>query len=167
MHTQTGVIQKASCKCSVLLYKEKLLYTANQSKLIEILLSTIKDNGVLSLIQKFLNVGITDKGMFINKKQKRRSSKGDYAKLSTIPLVVSKFVFIETITSALINFLNGSSNLSSLTFRFIASRISSWSSLTKYFNRSIYTTTCFSWYFFPCVPAYLDLSNYIHKNFFF
>ncbi len=44
---------------------EKFFDTVNQSMLMEILSRTIKDNRVLSLIQKFLNVGIMDKGMFI------------------------------------------------------------------------------------------------------
>ncbi len=44
---------------------EKFFDTVNQSMLIEILSRTIKDNRVISLIQKFLNAGIMDKGMFI------------------------------------------------------------------------------------------------------
>lgn len=44
---------------------EKFFDTVNQSMLMEILSRTIKDNRVLSLIQKFLNAGIMDKGMFI------------------------------------------------------------------------------------------------------
>ena len=44
---------------------EKFFDTVNQSMLIEVLSRTIKDNRVVSLIQKFLNAGIMDKGMFI------------------------------------------------------------------------------------------------------
>lgn len=44
---------------------EKFFDTVNQSMLIEILSRTIKDNRVISLIHKFLNAGIMDKGMFI------------------------------------------------------------------------------------------------------
>jgi len=44
---------------------EKFFDTVNQSMLMEILSRTIKDNRVLSLIQKFLNAGIMDKGMFM------------------------------------------------------------------------------------------------------
>lgn len=44
---------------------EKFFDTVNQSMLMEILSRTIKDSRVLSLIQKFLNAGIMDKGMFI------------------------------------------------------------------------------------------------------
>jgi RNA-directed DNA polymerase len=44
---------------------EKFFDTVNQSMLMEILSRTIKDNRVLSLIQKFLNAGIMDRGMFI------------------------------------------------------------------------------------------------------
>ena len=44
---------------------EKFFDTVNQSMLMEILSRTIKDNRVLSLIQRFLNAGIMDKGMFI------------------------------------------------------------------------------------------------------
>lgn len=44
---------------------EKFFDIVNQSMLMEILSRTIKDNRVLSLIQKFLNAGIMDKGMFI------------------------------------------------------------------------------------------------------
>ena len=44
---------------------EKFFDTVNQSMLIEILSRTIKDKRVLSLIQKFLNAGIMEKGMFI------------------------------------------------------------------------------------------------------
>jgi len=43
---------------------EKFFDTVNQSMLMEILSRTIKDNRVLSLIQKFLNAGIMDKGIF-------------------------------------------------------------------------------------------------------
>jgi group II intron reverse transcriptase/maturase len=39
--------------------------TVNQSMLMEILSRTIKGNRVISLIQKFLNAGIMDRGMFI------------------------------------------------------------------------------------------------------
>ena len=49
---------------------EKFFDTVNQSMLMEILSRTIKDNRVISLIQKFLNAGIMDKGMFV------RSEKG-------------------------------------------------------------------------------------------
>ena len=45
---------------------EKFFDTVNQSMLMEILSRTIKDNRVLSLIQKFLNAGIMDNGMFFN-----------------------------------------------------------------------------------------------------
>ena len=44
---------------------EKFFDTVNQSMLMEILSRTIKDNRVLSLIQKFLNDGVMDRGMFI------------------------------------------------------------------------------------------------------
>ena len=44
---------------------EKFFDTVNQSMLMEILSRLIKDNRVLSLIQKFLNAGIMDRGMFI------------------------------------------------------------------------------------------------------
>jgi len=44
---------------------EKFFDTVNQSMLMEILSRTIKDNRALSLIQKFLNAGIMDMGMFI------------------------------------------------------------------------------------------------------
>ena len=44
---------------------EKSFDTVNQSMLMEILSRLIKDNRVLSLIQKFLNAGIMDRGMFI------------------------------------------------------------------------------------------------------
>jgi RNA-directed DNA polymerase len=44
---------------------EKFFDTVNQSMLMEILSRRIKDNRVLSLIQKFLNAGIMDRGMFI------------------------------------------------------------------------------------------------------
>ena len=44
---------------------EKFFDTVNQSMLMEILSRTIKDNRVLSLIQKFLNAGIMDRGMFV------------------------------------------------------------------------------------------------------
>ena len=44
---------------------EKFFDTVNQSMLMEILSRTIKDNRVLSLIQKFLNAGIMDKGMLL------------------------------------------------------------------------------------------------------
>jgi len=44
---------------------EKFFDTVNQSMLMEVLSRTIKDNRVLSLIQRFLNAGIMDKGMFI------------------------------------------------------------------------------------------------------
>ena len=44
---------------------EKFFDTVNQTMLMEILSRTINDNRVLSLIQKFLNAGIMDKGMFI------------------------------------------------------------------------------------------------------
>ena len=44
---------------------EKFFDTVNQSMLIEILSRTIKDSRVISLIHKFLNAGIMDKGMFI------------------------------------------------------------------------------------------------------
>ncbi len=44
---------------------EKFFDTVNQSMLIEILSRTIKDNRVISLIQKFINAGIMDRGMFI------------------------------------------------------------------------------------------------------
>ncbi len=44
---------------------EKFYDTVNQSMLMEILSRTIKDNRVLSLIQKFLNAGIMDRGMFM------------------------------------------------------------------------------------------------------
>lgn len=44
---------------------EKFFDTVNQSMLMEILSRTIKDNRVLSLIQKFLNAGIMDRGMFM------------------------------------------------------------------------------------------------------
>jgi len=43
---------------------EKFFDTVNQSMLMEILSRLIKDNRVLSLIQKFLNAGIMDRGMF-------------------------------------------------------------------------------------------------------
>lgn len=45
---------------------EKFFDTVNQSMLMEILSRTIKDNRVLSLIQKFLNAGVMDNGMFLN-----------------------------------------------------------------------------------------------------
>lgn len=48
---------------------EKFFDTVNQSMLMEILSRTIKDNRVLSLIQKFLNSGIMDKGMFIRSEE--------------------------------------------------------------------------------------------------
>ncbi len=48
---------------------EKFFDTVNQSMLIEILSRTIEDNRVLSLIHKFLNAGIMDRGMFINSKK--------------------------------------------------------------------------------------------------
>ncbi|MCQ6963905.1 DNA polymerase [Methanolobus chelungpuianus] len=48
---------------------EKFFDTVNQSMLMEILSRTIEDNRVLSLIQKFLNAGIMNKGMFIKSKQ--------------------------------------------------------------------------------------------------
>ncbi len=44
---------------------EKFFDTVNQSMLIGILSRTIKDNRVISLIHKFLNAGIMDRGMFI------------------------------------------------------------------------------------------------------
>lgn len=44
---------------------EKFFDTVNQSMLMEILSRTIKDNRVLSLIQKYLNAGVMDRGMFI------------------------------------------------------------------------------------------------------
>ena len=44
---------------------EKFFDTVNQSMLMQILSRTIKNNRVLSLIQKFLNAGIMDRGMFI------------------------------------------------------------------------------------------------------
>jgi RNA-directed DNA polymerase len=44
---------------------EKFFDILNQSMLMEILSRTVKDNRVLSLIQKFLNAGIMDRGMFI------------------------------------------------------------------------------------------------------
>lgn len=44
---------------------EKFFDTVNQSMLTEILSRTIKDSRVISLIQKFLNAGIMDKGIFI------------------------------------------------------------------------------------------------------
>lgn len=44
---------------------EKFFDTVKQSMLMEILSRTIKDNRVLSLIQRFLNAGIMDNGMFI------------------------------------------------------------------------------------------------------
>ncbi len=44
---------------------EKFFDVVNQSMLMEILSRTIKDNRVLSLIQKYLNAGIMDRGMFI------------------------------------------------------------------------------------------------------
>ncbi len=43
---------------------EKFFDTVNQSMLIETLSRTIKDNRVISLIQKFLNAGIMNRGMF-------------------------------------------------------------------------------------------------------
>jgi RNA-directed DNA polymerase len=43
---------------------EKFFDTVNQSMLMEILSRTIKDYRVVSLIQKFLNAGIMNKGMF-------------------------------------------------------------------------------------------------------
>jgi len=48
---------------------EKFFDTVNKSMLIEILSRTIKDNRVISLIQKFLNAGIMDKGMFIKSEE--------------------------------------------------------------------------------------------------
>jgi group II intron reverse transcriptase/maturase len=44
---------------------EKFFDKVNQSMLIEILSRTIKDNRVISLIHKFLNAGIMDRGIFI------------------------------------------------------------------------------------------------------
>lgn len=44
---------------------EKFFDTVNQSMLVEILSRTIKDTRVMSLIQKYLNAGIMEKGMFI------------------------------------------------------------------------------------------------------
>jgi retron-type reverse transcriptase len=44
---------------------EKFFDIVNQSMLIEILSRTIKDNRVISLIHKFLNVGIMDKETFV------------------------------------------------------------------------------------------------------
>ena len=48
---------------------EKFFDTVNQAMLMEILSRTIKDNRVLSLIQKFLNAGIMDNGMFIRNEE--------------------------------------------------------------------------------------------------
>lgn len=48
---------------------EKFFDTVNQSMLMEVLSRTIKDNRVLSLIQKFLNAGIMDNGMFIRSEE--------------------------------------------------------------------------------------------------
>ena len=48
---------------------EKFFDTVNQSMLMEILSRTIKDNRVLSLIQKFLNSGIMDKAIFIKSEE--------------------------------------------------------------------------------------------------
>ena len=48
---------------------EKFFDTVNKSMLIEILSRTIKDDRVISLIQKFLNAGIMDKGMFIKSEE--------------------------------------------------------------------------------------------------
>ena len=48
---------------------EKFFDTVNKSMLIEILSRTIKDNRVLSLIQRFLNAGIMDRGMFIKSEE--------------------------------------------------------------------------------------------------
>lgn len=47
---------------------EKFFDTVNQSMLIEMLSRTIKDSRVISLIQKFLNAGIMNKGIFIENK---------------------------------------------------------------------------------------------------
>ncbi|MDW7669142.1 MAG: group II intron reverse transcriptase/maturase [Bacillota bacterium] len=44
---------------------EKFFDTVNQSMLVEILSRTIKDTRVISLIQKYLNAGIMERGMFI------------------------------------------------------------------------------------------------------
>lgn len=43
---------------------EKFFDTVNQSKLIEILSRTIKDGRVISLIHKYLNAGVVNKGLF-------------------------------------------------------------------------------------------------------
>ena len=43
---------------------EKFFDTVNQSKLIEILSRTIKDGRVISLIHKYLNAGVVDRGLF-------------------------------------------------------------------------------------------------------
>jgi group II intron reverse transcriptase/maturase len=43
---------------------EKFFDTVNQSKLIEVLSRTIKDGRVISLIHKYLNAGVVEKGMF-------------------------------------------------------------------------------------------------------
>ena len=59
---------------------EKFFDTVNQSMLMEILSRTIKDNRALSLIQKFLNAGIMDMGMFI-KVMSRVPRKGQLAPL--------------------------------------------------------------------------------------
>ena len=43
---------------------EKFFDTVSQSKLIEVLSRTIKDGRVISLIHKYLNVGVIAKGIF-------------------------------------------------------------------------------------------------------
>jgi len=43
---------------------EKFFDTVNQSKLVEVLSRTIKDGRVISLIHKYLNAGVVEKGMF-------------------------------------------------------------------------------------------------------
>lgn len=43
---------------------EKFFDTVSQSKLIEILSKTIKDGRVISLIHKYLNAGVVNKGLF-------------------------------------------------------------------------------------------------------